>query len=310
MRAFLASGIFLLPGPKSAALLVNLSLSPFPRQRNPPRSTTNTTFENAHCFDRMAESPRSPSPDNDSRDNLLVLPTLPNLNFNFFSVPFEKFMKDTEMSDWAGAMTLLGMPSHWSACEFSADMASNFFPDTLETYFDSRLDLLERRLKKQGERLKVRANEGLARIKTPTGEVKYAKDIEKEVQKFKIKVSGRMASLTTAWQSAKVVRTREKVRLSLSARLLSPLISRIRSRSSLVLCPCFIPPSFLGWLRNGFTSSTPYKPCTSSQHDGSLTRRKRITTSCSIFATTSTPFACFIYGSSLLMNGCGWLVIY
>lgn len=84
--------------------------------------------------------------------------------------------------------------------------------DTLETYWDSRMDLLERRLKSQREKLKVRANEQLAKMKTPTGEFQYSKDIENEVKKFKVKVSGRMASLTTAWQSAKVIRTREKVR--------------------------------------------------------------------------------------------------
>lgn len=84
-------------------------------------------------------------------------------------------------------------------------------PDTLETYWDSRMDLLERRLKSHGEKLKVRANEQLAKIKTPTGEFQYPKDIEHEVKKFKVKVSARMASLTTAWQSAKVIRTREKV---------------------------------------------------------------------------------------------------
>lgn len=73
------------------------------------------------------------------------------------------------------------------------------------------MDLLERRFKSQREKLKVRANEHLARIKTPTGDVKYVQDIENEVKKFKVKVSARMASLTTAWQSAKVIRTREKV---------------------------------------------------------------------------------------------------
>ncbi|KAG8862590.1 hypothetical protein FRB96_001148 [Tulasnella sp. 330] len=110
------------------------------------------------------------------------------LNLGFFSTPYQKFIKESDMSEWAGDFTLL---------------------DTLETYFDSRMDLLERRLKKQGEILKYRANEQLARIKTPAGD--RAKDIEAEVKKFKLKVSKRMTSLTTAWQSAKVIRTREKV---------------------------------------------------------------------------------------------------
>ncbi|KAG8903145.1 hypothetical protein FRC00_000292, partial [Tulasnella sp. 408] len=123
-------------------------------------------------------------------EGLLALPPLPPLNLGYFSSPFEKFLKDVETSEWAGAFTLL---------------------DTLETYWDSRMDLLERRLKSQREKLKVRANEQLAKMKTPTGEFQYSKDIENEVKKFKVKVSGRMASLTTAWQSAKVIRTREKV---------------------------------------------------------------------------------------------------
>lgn len=72
------------------------------------------------------------------------------------------------------------------------------------------MDLLERRLKKQGEILKSRANVQLARIKTAPGD-RYAKELEVEVKKFKSKVSKRMMSLTTAWQSAKVIRTREKV---------------------------------------------------------------------------------------------------
>lgn len=123
-------------------------------------------------------------------EGLLALPPLPPLNLGFFSSPFEKFLKDVDASEWAGSFTLL---------------------DTLETYWDSRMDLLERRLKSHGEKLKVRANEQLAKIKTPTGEFQYPKDIENEVKKFKVKVSARMASLTTAWQSAKVIRTREKV---------------------------------------------------------------------------------------------------
>ncbi|KAG9003512.1 hypothetical protein FRB94_003095, partial [Tulasnella sp. JGI-2019a] len=111
------------------------------------------------------------------------------LGLGFLSTPYQKYIKESDMSEWAGDFTLL---------------------DTIETYFDSRMDLLERRLKKQGEILKSRANEQLARIKTtPAGD--RAKEIEAEVKKFKLQVSKRMTSLTTAWQSAKVIRTREKV---------------------------------------------------------------------------------------------------
>ncbi|KAF8592473.1 hypothetical protein K439DRAFT_1323528 [Ramaria rubella] len=107
----------------------------------------------------------------------------------YFSIPFERFAKD-EFSGWTSGFTLL---------------------DTVETYFDSRLDLLERRLKKQRDMLKVRAEEALKRTKSPMGEFKYSVDLEKEMQKFKLKVSTRMTGLSATWQSTKVVRTREKI---------------------------------------------------------------------------------------------------
>ncbi|TFK56196.1 hypothetical protein OE88DRAFT_1804954 [Heliocybe sulcata] len=110
----------------------------------------------------------------------------------FFSLPFEKFARD-EASEWASAFTLL---------------------DTLETFFDSRIDLLQRRLAKQTDKLKMRAEEGFRigdfKIRSPSGDA-LSKDFEREVGKFRLKVQTRMTSLATAWQSAKVVRTREKI---------------------------------------------------------------------------------------------------
>ena len=102
----------------------------------------------------------------------------------------------------------------------------------METYFDSHLDLLQRRLSKQSDKLKMRAEEtfndvfkkDLFKIKAPSG------DLEREMQKFKLKVrpervltrallshdavsqiSQRMTSLVASWQSAKIIRTREKI---------------------------------------------------------------------------------------------------
>jgi len=79
--------------------------------------------------------------------------------------------------------------------------------DTLETYFDSRIDLLERRLKKHGDKLKVKAadalkrttSEALKRTKTPTGEIQRlygerSKEVEKELAKFKLNVSPVLSS--------------------------------------------------------------------------------------------------------------------
>jgi hypothetical protein len=60
----------------------------------------------------------------------------------------------------------------------------------METFFDSRLDLLQRRLSKQTDKLKMRAEDvlrDLPRIKTPTGEL-VPKDLDRELQKVKLKV--------------------------------------------------------------------------------------------------------------------------
>ncbi|KAI0796493.1 hypothetical protein C8Q75DRAFT_790674 [Abortiporus biennis] len=109
----------------------------------------------------------------------------------YFSTPFERFVRD-DVSDWASGFTLL---------------------DTMETYFDSRLDLIQRRLSKQSDRLKMKAEEAfndvlrkdVFKIKAPSG------DLEREMKKYKQKMTQRMTSLLSAWQSAKIIRTREKI---------------------------------------------------------------------------------------------------
>ena len=68
---------------------------------------------------------------------------------------------DRETHDWPG-LTLL---------------------DTVETFFDARIDLFERNLKKQKDRLQFRAT-ALARRKIQTN----TEELDKELQKFKIKV--------------------------------------------------------------------------------------------------------------------------
>jgi hypothetical protein len=49
------------------------------------------------------------------------------------------------------------------------------------------MDLLERRLKKHSDRLKMKAEETF-KIKGTSGDLLKTKDIEREVQKFKLKV--------------------------------------------------------------------------------------------------------------------------
>ncbi|KAI0751457.1 hypothetical protein C8Q80DRAFT_1098040 [Daedaleopsis nitida] len=115
-----------------------------------------------------------------------------------FSVPFERFVRD-EISDWASGFTLL---------------------DTMETYFDSHLDLFQRNLVKTSDRLKMRAEAKLNEFKKKEmlrdGPLKLVPassnlQFERELQKYKLKVSQRLLSVTQTWHSAKVVRTREKV---------------------------------------------------------------------------------------------------
>jgi hypothetical protein len=58
--------------------------------------------------------------------------------------------------------------------------------DTMETFFDARLDLFERQLKKQKDRIQTRATllakERREKLKSSAGEY------DKELQKFKLKV--------------------------------------------------------------------------------------------------------------------------
>ena len=66
----------------------------------------------------------------------------------------------------------------------------------METYFDSRLDLLQRNLAKHSDRLKVKADKALQemlkkdfvnKLKSPSGEI-IADNLEREMQKFRLKV--------------------------------------------------------------------------------------------------------------------------
>ncbi|KAI0080689.1 hypothetical protein K474DRAFT_1589163 [Panus rudis PR-1116 ss-1] len=142
-----------------------------------------------------AQNSRPPSP-------FLSRTETPPAGQGYFSVPFERFVRD-EISDWASGFTLL---------------------DTMETFFDSRLDLLQRRLSKHSDRLKIKAEETLdnvlkkdifkkdvfTKIKSPSGDL-VSDNLERELQKFKLKMTQRMTSLSASWQSAKIVRTREKI---------------------------------------------------------------------------------------------------
>ncbi|KII95941.1 hypothetical protein PLICRDRAFT_96682 [Plicaturopsis crispa FD-325 SS-3] len=122
----------------------------------------------------------------------------------YFSVPFERFSRD-EASDWAGAFTL-------------GDYTVAFSTHTMETFFDSRIDLLQRRLQKHSDRLKSKAQEAF-KIKDLSGDL-LSENFDREVKDFKLKVSTRISTLAATWHSAKVVRTREKVSFFFSVMIL------------------------------------------------------------------------------------------
>ncbi|KAJ4466516.1 hypothetical protein J3R30DRAFT_3587110 [Lentinula aciculospora] len=108
---------------------------------------------------------------------------------NYFSDRIERFKRE-DMTDWSSAFTLL---------------------DTMETFFDSHVDLLQRKLQRHSDRLKTKAEEALKMRDFSAAGDQLAENFEKEVKSFKLKVSSRMTKLASSWQSAKVVRTREKI---------------------------------------------------------------------------------------------------
>ncbi|KAE9403989.1 hypothetical protein BT96DRAFT_917159 [Gymnopus androsaceus JB14] len=107
----------------------------------------------------------------------------------YFSDRFERFRRE-DMIDGSSAFTLL---------------------DTAETFFDSHVDLLQRRLQRHSDRLKAKAEEILKMRDFSSAGDHMVDNFEKEVKVFKLKVSSRMTKLSSSWQSAKVVRTREKI---------------------------------------------------------------------------------------------------
>lgn len=106
--------------------------------------------------------------------------------------------------------------------------------DVVETFFDSRLDLFNRRLQAQSARLKSRAVELLPRgLRTPGGGgsffideddderissrdvrgrgEKYKREVEREVERIKVKLAAKVTNLSRSWRSAQTVHTKEKV---------------------------------------------------------------------------------------------------
>jgi hypothetical protein len=63
--------------------------------------------------------------------------------------------------------------------------------DTMETYFDSHIDLLQRSLQRHSDRLKLNAEKAF-KIRSPSGDVLskevLSENFDREVKNFKLKV--------------------------------------------------------------------------------------------------------------------------
>jgi len=121
-------------------------------------------------------------------DDLSRPPTPPNpVPPGYFSASFERLIRENEMADWASAFTLFGgyFPNIRAICWFIYLRAC--WIDTMETFFDARIDLIQRTLTKHSDRLKIRAEEAMNKMKTPAGE-DLAENLDREMQKFKLKV--------------------------------------------------------------------------------------------------------------------------
>lgn len=130
----------------------------------------------------MAESvPNSRPPSPSKQDS-------GNGGFGYFSVPFERFVKD-ELSDFASGFTLLGALFH----PFCVPSIDTRLLDTMETYWDSRLDLLQRSLAKHSDKLKMKADQAFQdmikrrQLRSPSGE-NISENLDRELQKFRLKV--------------------------------------------------------------------------------------------------------------------------
>ena len=77
-------------------------------------------------------------------------------------------------------------------------LVSDKITDTMETYFDSHIDLLQRNLQKHSDRLKSKADLAFKidsfKIRTPSGELLskevLSENFDREVKNFKLKVRG------------------------------------------------------------------------------------------------------------------------
>ena len=122
-------------------------------------------------------------------DDIYRSSTPPNpIPQRYISTSFERFVRENEMADWASAFTLLGEYHPMSDMGWIGLRCRRVcWIDTVETFFDARIDLIQRTLTKHSDRLKTRAEVAMNKMKTPAGE-DLAENLDREMQKFKLKV--------------------------------------------------------------------------------------------------------------------------
>ena len=112
-------------------------------------------------------------------------PPSPTLGKGYFYVPF---VRDEALEQWTSGFTLLGRILLSLFHITKLDPSSS---DTIETYFDSHVDLLQRKLQKHSDRLKLKAEETFKikdlKIKDLSGDL-LSENLEREIKNFKLKV--------------------------------------------------------------------------------------------------------------------------
>lgn len=115
-------------------------------------------------------------------------PPSPRLGKGYFSGSFERFVRDEGFEQLSSAFTLLG------TLFLDSKLLVSFttITDTVETYFDSHVDLLQRKLQKHSDKLKLAAEEASMKIKDLkikdlSGDM-LAENFERELKSLKVKV--------------------------------------------------------------------------------------------------------------------------
>ena len=131
-------------------------------------------------------------------------PPSPPFGKGYFSAPFERFVRDDTFGQLTSAFTLFGAFCFFFPCHPLPMLQFLIYAnglDTVETYFDSHVDLLQRKLQKHSDRLKMRAEETFKikdlkikdlklkdlSIGDLSGDV-LAENLEREIKSFKLKV--------------------------------------------------------------------------------------------------------------------------